>query len=142
MIYVESVESLWKHRAEMYIPHKRGRLAPFYGAFHEIIANVHTGYEYTNHTARHTDYWKYITSYHPSWREVPLSRKAYRGLCKKFFDGINLYHDIKANGMRDPLEMHIVKGKRVLYAGMRRLVIAHVLGIPTVKYDLIDKDKL
>jgi len=138
MSYVGLVDAIWNRRDQLYIPNKADRLAIFYPAFLEVIEKVDKGKTYTPEEAADTDYWRYISGYHASWSEDPLSRRAYKQLRSKFFDGIKLYEDIKKRGIKDPLEFRDYKVRLALYAGYRRLVIAHVLRIPIVRYIIVE----
>jgi len=128
MIYTASVDDLWRDRAKLYIPWKRERLPIFYRSFHEVIQNVHDGYAYDEISASKTEYWNYLKGYHESWQVKPITYRAYKQLRHKFFDGIKLYRSLEAEGMRNPLLFHEKDGVGFLFAGMRRLVILHVLG--------------
>lgn len=131
-----NVEELWSNIEKYYDPRKTERQKLFYDTFSEVIRNVHNGFEYTDKEAEKTRYWDYLKGYHESWQD-PTPR-AYKQLRAKFFSGINLYHDIKENGLKDPVNMRVVMGKKFLHTGNRRLVIAHILGIKTLEVNECD----
>jgi len=126
-------------RDKMYNPKRPERHARFYRDFEEVVRRLHAGETFTDESAAATSYWDYLKGYHPSWRESPLTDRARLQLRAKFFSGVNLYHSIKAEGVRDPLEIHDNAGILCLYKGMRRLTIAYILRIPLIKYDLVWK---
>lgn len=115
------------------VAYKKKRLAIFFDSFMEVISNVHEGHLYSVGMAKSSAYWEYLKGYHTSWQTDPLGRKAERQMRLKFWNGIELYYDIKKNGMLNPLEMRKRKGRIHLWAGYRRLVILKVLGIKTAK---------
>jgi hypothetical protein len=43
-------------------------------------------------------------------------------------DGIELYHSMKKNGMREPIEMFVEGNKYSISRGTRRIIISHLLG--------------
>jgi len=131
-----SIDSLWID-IENYTPDV-SRTIRFIKAYSEVINKVNEGHVFSGDEVD-TDYWDYLKSYHASWREEPISDEAYSQLKKKFFDGINLFHDIKENGMRNPLEIRKKNGKRHLSKGNRRLVILKILGIPQARVNVIDE---
>jgi len=127
---VESVEQLWESRAEIMQRNKRHRVEKLFETFLEMVENLARGEEYDPDRMRSSPWFQYIRQYYQHWQEEPLSERADRELRERMQDGIDLFHDIKQNGMRDPLEMFMDRGKRNLILGNRRLVILHVLGIP------------
>ena len=132
MEYTESVENLWENRMQV-VPHfKRTRMARFFPEFEAVIRNVHRGVVYGPRRAARTPYFDYLRGYRDRWM-APLNRRSRRQIWERFKDGIDLYHSIKADGIRDPLVMRQYRNGLCIYMGTRRLVIAHVLGIPTVR---------
>jgi len=126
--YDESVDVVWKNRILLAAPHKKDLSKIFYESFLEVINWIHDGYEPSLDEIRGSQYWKYISGYHPNWKEKPLSRKADLQMRFMFRNGIGLYHDIKKRGMIDPLCMIVEPYNTCLYRGNRRLVILKVLG--------------
>lgn len=131
---VDNVEELWEQRYDLMQPNKRKRLRRFYDAFPPVIAAVHANRSFDADAMRADPYFEYLRCYHKSWQEEPLSQAADAQMRNRFLDAINLYNDIKQNGMRDPLELicpqmehcHIIRG-------YRRLVILHVLDVKTAE---------
>lgn len=130
---VHDVAELWSQRYDLMQPNKRRRLRRFYDAFPPVIEAVHAGKTFSADDMRSDPYFEYLRCYHKSWQEQPLSTKADFQMRARFMDAIKLYHDIRDNGMRDPLEFicpsymehcHIIRG-------YRRLVILHTLGVKT-----------
>jgi hypothetical protein len=129
----ELVNNLWNNRLFLAAVHKQKRAKVFFVAFKEVMERLHSGYVYDDSEINQTDYWGYIREYHRSWQKEPLPRGARRQMSRKFFDGVNLFYDIKKNGMRNPLDILVESGKCDLYRGNRRLVILKVLGIEKAK---------
>jgi hypothetical protein len=129
---VESVEALWQFRMEIAQRRKRRRLARFYRIFLELIRDVAAGKTYTLEQMRGSPWWRHLRPMYRSWSDNPLSEKAVRQLQQRFQDSIDLFHDVREHGVRDPLEMFWADGGRYLILGYRRLVICHVLGVETV----------
>jgi hypothetical protein len=127
------VGNLWKNRFFLAAAHKQDRAKIFFVAYKEIMERLHSGHMYDIGEIVQTDYWEYIRAYHRGWQKEPLSRGARRQMGSKFFDGVNLFYDIKRNGMRNPLDILVEHGKCDLYRGNRRLVILKVLGIEKAK---------
>lgn len=125
----ESVEDLWSRRLDLTKAHKEARTKAFYDAFEHVVRVLASGGELTGEQMRGSAYWQYLRSYHRSWQREPLSRRADSGLKRKFLDGVSLFHDIRSNGMREPLGMVISGGKETLHSGYRRLTILKVLGV-------------
>ena len=128
-----SVEELWQKRIDFAAPHKKDRAKEFYEIFLEMMENLNKGHKYTRRTMHRTKYWEYIRAYHKSWQEVPLQERAKRQMYRKFMDAVNLFHDIKKNGMLKPLDIIIENSKSSLYRGSRRLVVLKVLGTERAK---------
>lgn len=124
-----NIESIWNDIEKWYDPRKRERQKLFYEVFTELINDIHNGKEVE---PKKTRYWEYLKGYHESWQQEPLTRRAYKQLKAKFMSGVKLYHDIKENGIKNPLGLGKIRGKTFLHIGNRRLVIAHILGIKDV----------
>jgi len=127
---VESVEHLWKSRAKIRQRNKRRHVEKLHNTFLEVVENLARGEEYDPDRMRSSSFFQYIRRYYQHWQEEPLSERADREVRERMQDGIDLFHDIKQSGMRDPLEMFMQRGRRYLVLGNRRLVILHVLGTP------------
>ena len=130
---VESVEELWANRSQLWQHNKPHRIRDMQNKLLEVIKNVAAGKTYDDARMKKSEWYQYIRSYYKAWRQEPLSPKAERELKIRFHDSIHLFHDIKENGIKYPLEAYMHEGKRYLLIGNRRLVIAYVLGIPTVE---------
>jgi hypothetical protein len=98
----------------------------------DVIANPQK--EYTDDELERFEYFKYLVSkLHPVDRlPVPTSkgRRHSRNLMR---DAINIYRDIRDNGLRNPLDMWKLSDTQlVLHRGGRRLEIIARLGYETV----------
>lgn len=133
LITMESVYFLWENRYNLTPKNKKHRFPVLYESLSEIINNLNNGKIYAENNMKDTTYWKYITAYHKSWMQKPLTEKAYTGILNKFYDVINLFNDIKEHGIKNPLDMIVTNSNRIIYKGVRRLIIANVLNIPFVK---------
>lgn len=136
MIIEADIQHLWDNKR--FYSRNPKRKDTFCECFGEIIERVNDGHVYTDEEAEHTKYWKYLKSYHKSWREVPISKRAYKQLRSRFYDGIKLYHDIKKNGINDPFIIKKFDDGYRQVCGNRRMVIAKILGIKKVKV-LVDE---
>ena len=125
-----TVDAIFNNIEKWYDPRKKERQKLFYEVFTEVIRDLHNGKKIEPEKTR---YWDYLKGYHESWRQESLTRRAYKQLMAKFMSGINLYHNIKKNGIKDPLNTAVINGKKFLHTGNRRLVIAHILGIKEVE---------
>lgn len=77
-----------------------------------------------------TEYYRYLLAHLNPHDLLPeLTKKGRRHAIHKARDAIKLAKDIRDNGMRDPLDMWLEKGNKVLRKGYRRLVILKELGI-------------
>jgi len=125
-----AVQNLWDNRYIYYNPTKIKYAEKFYDSFEDLIEKVHKG---GNIDIPNTWYWNYIKIYHRAWKEKILTQQSIKGMTEKVENGINLYYDIKKNGMLNPLGVIIEDGNFIIYRGCRRLVILHVLGVERLK---------
>ena len=132
------VQDLWANRAALWQHNKRRRVQKLQDTLYEVITNIAKGETYDADRMRESDFFQYLRTYYAAWRREPMSKQADEEVRIRMQDSINLFHNIKANGIKDPLEMYKHAGKRYLILGNRRLVIAYVLGIPEV--DVITHD--
>jgi len=61
-----------------------------------------------------------------------LTKRGRKRIIRKFNDSIQLYHSIKRDGLKCPLEAYNQDGNLILFKGYRRLVILHKLNYGTV----------
>jgi hypothetical protein len=132
MLATASTKTMWGNRVKLT---RRQAQLPFWDAFEELVQLIHSGQKYDPEETR---YWEYIKSYHKLWQETPLTPRAHRQMTNKFRSAAHLYTSIKAEGMHDPLDLRHKNTKLFIYAGMRRLTIAHILGIPTLHYTVTE----
>ena len=132
-----SVQNLWDTRYIHYNPVKINHSKEFYDSFEDLIIQVHENREID---IQNLDYWDYIKMYHKAWNDKILTQQSIDGMTRMIQDGINLYHNIKENGMLNPIGIIIENGNMIIYRGCRRLVILHVLGVERlkVKYAIVD----
>ena len=116
--------------ATQVINHTSERFRRFYDSFEKLILEVDGGKKHTDAELLKHPYCDYLkTTYRSSVNTVWTSPRWKNYLLKKIKDGINLYHDIEANGMKNPIEVRTYRGKTAIVRGNRRFVIAKVLGI-------------
>jgi hypothetical protein len=123
-----NVDDIWDIRLDIAIPHKKPKVEVLYHTFRRVIEATAMGCDWTHEEMVGTAYWDYIRSYHGEWLKEPLNRKARMGMRWLFRNGVHLFHDIRMNGMTNPLNFVEEWGKTMLYRGHRRLVILKVLG--------------
>jgi hypothetical protein len=68
----------------------------------------------------------------PLWPVSGLTKLGRRRVSDKFRDALQLYDNIKAEGLRAPLEMYADNGALLLWKGYRRLAVLHALGVKEV----------
>lgn len=129
----EPVELLWQNRHELFQPKKRRRMARFYDLLLELIQSVAEGTVYTLDAMKSSPWWEHLRPKYRKWQENPWSDETVNEMQAAFQTSINLFQSIKETGVRDPLTMYLEAGRRYLILGNRRLVIAHVLGIDSVR---------
>lgn len=134
----ELVSELWKNRLEMAYPNKVESTKIFFNEFPKVIKELHSGKIYSIEDMKKSSYWTYISRYHKSWRSQ--SPEAIKAMQNKFQDAIDLFYDIKKNGMKNPIDIVVDGEKRLLNRGARRLVILHIIGTHTarVKNEIIN----
>lgn len=77
-----------------------------------------------------TTYYEYLINHLNPHDLLPeLTKKGRRHIISKCKDAVNLIKSIRDNGMKDPLDMWLLKGHRILRRGFRRLVILKELGV-------------
>jgi len=105
---------------------KRKRYSEFRASAFQFFQEIHDGKTFTDDELIHHPYFEHLQlTYRVRYRNTPKIN----GRCIEIMrEGIELYHDIKQNGLRAPLEMWIQQGKLNLYRGIRRLIIAHFIG--------------
>ena len=115
----DNLEQFWDWRKMDRLPRYKASVLPFFQAIHE-------GKTFTDEELKAHPYFAYlIYRMKPEYREKVDVNERCLFLMKK---GIELYHDIKKNGFRHPLDMWYEKGRLNLYRGSRRLIIAKLLG--------------
>jgi hypothetical protein len=111
----ENVSDLWERRHSLCLSSKKRNAVEGFASLYSLFEELNDGKEYSQDEMMGTKYWDYIKCYSTEQNVM-------------FNDSVNLFHDIKKNGMRDPLDI-IVHGKdELLYKGSRRLAILKVIG--------------
>lgn len=129
---VIKTEDLYTHRMEFADPRKLKSMEWFTKVFRPFIESIHKGKEYTNEELETLPYYEYLISKLNPVDRDPLTKKGKRHILNLMKDAIQLYHDIKKNGLRNPLDAwKEPNGKLTINRGGRRLEILHLLGIET-----------
>ena len=115
---LDNLEWWWDYR-------KMDRLPLFYTCL-DFFNEVHSGKTFTDNELREHPYFQYLLAGRNNL-ETPqnISRCIFH-----MRDGIAVYHDIKKNGMRMPLEVwrDEKRDKMNIHRGLRRLAIKNALG--------------
>jgi len=136
-----SVEELYDNRLKYTVPKKTENIKLFMTIFPPFMQAVANGVEFTDRELEKLPYYNFlIARLNPVDRLPVLKRKGKRHVLNIMKNGINLFHDIKKNGLKTPLEFHIYNSRLCLFKGGRRLVILKILGHETVP-SLIREEK-
>jgi glycosyltransferase involved in cell wall biosynthesis len=110
---VKNIDHYWDYR-------KKSR-AEQYGKVIQFFADLHHGKVFeTDKELQEHPYYEYVKSGFKT-----NSEKTWLNIMK---DSVGLYHDVKANGLKNPIDMWIHNGKLNLSRGSRRLAIQYILG--------------
>lgn len=128
------VEETYANREAYGDPRKKNSLKRFMEVFPPFIRAAADGKEFTEQELENHPYFEYLTSkLNPVDREPQLTGKGKRHVLNLMMDAIKLYHDIKENGLKNPLDLwREPDGGFTLNRGGRRLEILHLLGYKTV----------
>jgi glycosyltransferase involved in cell wall biosynthesis len=137
-----TMDELEKNRMAFADPRKVKTLKWFLEVFPPFIKKVHDGEwkgimsrSITNEDIVKEPYFDYlVNALNPSDRD-PLTGKGRRHVIKKMRNAIDLYYDIKAHGLKAPLDVwrHTKHPERLtITRGVRRLEIMKILGKKTV----------
>jgi hypothetical protein len=109
---------------------KRYRTEFFKRSIHTFFSNLDKGVVYSDEELMKIPYYFYVLSCYQmkQWDNVATRRKC----LKSVQGGVTLFHDIKTNGIQDPIPMVIRGSKVCMLKGARRLVISKVLKKKTV----------
>lgn len=128
------MEELWGNRLEYVDPRpgKANSILDFIVVGRKFFEDIHSGKTFTDkELAQHPYYAYQLKKLNPADKD-PLTEKGKRHTLKVLKDGINLYHDIKKNGMCNPIDMIKMGGKLFIHRGGRRLEILKLLGYKKV----------
>lgn len=104
----------------------------FEQVFPPFVKQVHEGVTFTNEQLEQEPYFKYLVSKLNPKDRNPLTGKGKKRVFRLMRDAINVYHDIKENGLCNPLEGWR-EGKRIaINRGGRRVEMLWILGYKTV----------
>jgi len=138
---IVDVEEMYENRDAFCDPRKTGSLKWFKECFPPYLKSIMNGIEFTDEELEKLPYFEYLKSkLHPVDRKPKLTRKGKRHAINLMKDVRKLYDDIKANGLRNPLDVWREGENLVLNRGGRRLEIIHALGYKTVPLRVF-KDK-
>lgn len=127
--YVFNVKHLCEHRLDYIHLEKAGRQKQFLEVFPPFVEKIKNGVQFNRELLQKEPYFEYLVRLlHPSMRKPELTDKGKRHVFHLMEDGIRLFHDIKDNGLKAPLDMYIEDGRLVLHRGERRLEILRQLG--------------
>ena len=129
-----TINNLWQNRVAISEPLKRWRLKLMFDSFSQAIKELDAGNTFTDEQIRTTRYYYYLAT-HLAKDVTPLTFNRYyakkwdKYLIKKFRSGEQLFHSIKNEGLKTPLEFYRKDGQVYLWKGYRRLVILKILGV-------------
>jgi len=128
------VEELCKNRMDYVDKRKPGQLKRFLEVFPPYLKEIATGKEFTNEELEKLPYYDYMIDHlNPADRVPIITDKGKKHVIKQLRDVINLYTDIKNNGLKAPLDFwREGKTDLVLHRGGRRLEILKLLGYKSV----------
>lgn len=96
----------------------------------QYFEDIHNGKVFTQDELLGHPYWGYLQlTYKAKYRNTERVNPRCLEIMK---EGAELYNDIKQRGLVNPLEMWMRRGKPNIYRGLRRVVIAGLLGIENV----------
>ena len=126
------VEDICNNRMDYCDPRKKESLAWFMKCFNpfleQVIKYYNEGKEFTDEELEQFEYYQYhLSKLHPADKD-PYTEKGKRRCRFLMRDVVNLYKDIKENGLRNPLDMWRDGDRLVLHRGGRRLEIMRALG--------------
>jgi len=109
-------------------PHNEKSVTWFHKVFPDFVAKIHEGVVFTNADFEKHPYFEYLVSkLNPADRN-PITRKGRHHVHRKMREVVNLYHDIKDNGLGAPVEMFRAGKRCCLDRGARRAEILYALG--------------
>lgn len=128
-----SVDNLVQNIEEYWVPRKKYRTKGFQDVI-QFFRDLNSGATFeTNEDLQAHPYYDYVrtgfTSVHPAT------------FLKIMQDSIALFHDIKAHGFKNPIEVWVEKGKYNISRGTRRLAIAYVLGVKDIAVKIYESEE-
>jgi hypothetical protein len=102
----------------------------FFKSFQPFVKMVLTNNDFDT---EETEYYQYLINHlHPHDLIPSMTGKGKSHLRTKCKNAVNLIKDIRDNGIKDPFDMWLENGNRILRKGHRRLVILKELGVKDV----------
>ena len=135
------IAELWLRRPGISEPAKKHRLKIFFDSFAEFCEQLAAGVKFTDEELTKTPYFHYLTTHLPPASRDPVTAWGRKHCLKKIADSIRLFENIKAFGLKAPLECYSRDRHLILWKGYRRLVIAKALGFKTIPIVLHHSEK-
>ena len=127
------IEDIYARRMDFVDSRKVKSLEWFMKCFPPFLQKIHEGKIFTDADLEKEDYYNYlVTKLNPVDRVPTLTEKGKRHVFHLMYDVMKIYQDIKANGLRNPLDIWREGNRFVLHRGGRRLEILHILGYKRV----------
>lgn len=127
------VDDIFDNLTHLWDKRRASRGILFVEAAIPFFTELHNGRVFTDAELRNTTYYKYITD---GWQG-----NKDRDLTAIIKDGVTLYYDIKANGMKNPIDFWIAREKLSLSKGARRTVITKLLGYKNLPVRIYRKEQ-
>ena len=123
---VYRVDELFDNLTAYTVISKRHKIPLFKEAICSFFNSIAEGKQFSDEELKSHPYFTYLLS---NYKLAHRSSERIKLRCLNLMkDKANLYQDIKANGLRVPIDL-VVKGKEIfLYDGARRLIICKILG--------------
>lgn len=140
--YVFKIDELVNNRLDYIHKEKAESQKWFLKVYPTFVEKIKNGEIFTNESLQKEPYFEYLISkLHRSMRD-PLTERGKRHVLNLMKESIRLFHDIKDNGLKAPLDTYIEDGRLVLHRGERRLEILKQLGRKRIPARVFkDKDK-
>jgi len=127
--YVFNIDELMNNRLSYIHSEKVVHQKNFLKVFPDFIKRVASGEKFTEEKFEQSPYFDYLVSRLARCDRKPvLTEKGKKRVLFLMRESVKLYHSIKENGLRSPLDMYIENDRLILHRGERRLEILNILG--------------